>query len=270
VPVGGTAIVRATENVDMVGNLDSDEFQYSVGPPEAGGIVQRTIRVYDSLGAARDIQLTFTKTANNNEWAWVAEYDNGGGLAALTTGSGNIQFDAYGQVQTGGTGTIEITNAELGALDAYPVDPFSFTIDFSAMTQLAAESDVTMSNQDGFPRGVLESFNIGSDGVINGVFTNGLTRVLGQVALASFANDGGLSRFGDNLFIDTASSGSPRVGLPNTGGRGQVSGGVLEGSNVDLGREFSNMIVTQRGFQANARTISASDTLLQETVNLVR
>ncbi|HIJ66284.1 MAG TPA: flagellar hook-basal body complex protein, partial [Candidatus Hydrogenedentes bacterium] len=151
-----------------------------------------------------------------------------------------------------------------------PVTPFEFNLDFTDVTELSADSDVSMSNQDGYPRGTLESFNIGEDGTINGVFTNGLTRVLGQVALATFANVGGLSRSGNNTFRDTPASGSPQIGLPNAGGRGQVSGGVLEGSNVDLGTEFSNMIVTQRGFQANARTITAADTLLQETVNLVR
>ena len=83
-------------------------------------------------------------------------------------------------------------------------------------------------------------------------------------------NVGGLSRAGNNMFRDTGASGVPQVGLPSSGGRGSVSGGVLEGSNVDLGTEFSNMIVTQRGFQANARTITTADQLLQETVNLVR
>jgi flagellar hook protein FlgE len=102
------------------------------------------------------------------------------------------------------------------------------------------------------------------------VFTNGLTRVIGQIALASFANNAGLDRTGNNQFRETVASGLPQIGLPNTGSRGTVSGGVLENSNVDLGREFSNLILTQRGFQANARTITAADTLLQETVNLVR
>ncbi|HEO72379.1 MAG TPA: flagellar hook-basal body complex protein, partial [Candidatus Hydrogenedentes bacterium] len=116
----------------------------------------------------------------------------------------------------------------------------------------------------------LESFSIGRNGVINGAFTNGLLREIGQVALGSFSNVGGLARSGHNMFEETVASGQAQVGLPGTGGRGQVVGGVLEQSNVDLGAEFSNMIVTQRGFQANARTITAADTLLQETVNLVR
>ncbi|NJL73309.1 MAG: flagellar hook-basal body complex protein, partial [Candidatus Competibacteraceae bacterium] len=155
-----------------------------------------------------------------------------------------------------------------------------FDLDFTAMTQLSAGvdsvsgdplgSDVTLRNQDGFPLGVLESFNISANGQINGVFTNGLTRTVGVVSLATFSNVGGLSRDGNNLFRETPASGSAQVGAPQTGGRGTVTGGVLENSNVDLGSEFSNLIITQRGFQANARTITAADTLLQETVNLVR
>ena len=138
------------------------------------------------------------------------------------------------------------------------------------MTQLADASDVNVNSQDGFPRGTLEIFNISQNGVVNGVFSNGLTQVLGQVAIASFANNGGLERNGDNMFRASPGSGSPQIGQPGTGGRGSVGGGVLERSNVDLATEFSELIITQRAFQANARTITTADTLLQETVNLIR
>ena len=131
-------------------------------------------------------------------------------------------------------------------------------------------SDVTLQNQDGFPRGILESFNIGGNGEVVGVFDNGLSRVIAQVALASFSNVGGLSRDGNNLFLETPASGVAQVGPPQSGARGEVVGGVLENSNVDLGAQFSDLIITQRGFQANARTVTAADTLLQETVNLIR
>lgn len=124
--------------------------------------------------------------------------------------------------------------------------------------------------QGGLPLGVLEDFNIGENGIINGVFSNDLTRVLGQVALATFSNVAGLERVGSNGFRASSSSGMAQIGQSNTGGRGSMGGGVLEGSNVDLGTEFSNMIVTQRGFGANARTITIADTLLGEAVNLVR
>ena len=284
IPVGAAAIVRATQDVSLVGNLNSDA--------SVGDTVQRTFRVFDSLGTARDIQVTYTKRAQvsvsgsgaYNAWDWQAEYTNIDGNT-VTVGSGTLAFDNDGVFYAEGTVAAgDLTPTAAGAPEisipsgvagfgneiSLPVTPFEFNLDFTDVTELSADSDVSMSNQDGYPRGTLESFNIGEDGTINGVFTNGLTRVLGQVALATFANVGGLSRSGNNTFRDTPASGSPQIGLPNAGGCGQVSGGVLEGSNVDLGTEFSNMIVTQRGFQANARTITAADTLLQETVNLVR
>lgn len=283
IPVGGTSVVQATSTMSLQGNLDSNA--------AVGTTVQRTYTIYDSLGTAREIQVTYTKRAqvtsggnDYNAWDWSATYTNTDSPAVTSTvGGGTLLFDTSGQFAAEGTVTagvftargatddeISITNAQLGGISAFPTDPFAFDIDFRALTQLSSNSDVTVANQDGYARGVLSSFNIGADGVINGVFTNGLTLVLGQVALANFANVGGLSRFGSNMFTETPASGVAQIGLPDTGGRGQVSGGVLEGSNVDLGTEFSNLIVTQRGFQANARTITTADSLLQETVNLVR
>ncbi len=283
IPVGGASIVRATSTVGLQGNLNANA--------SVGDVVQRTMTVYDSLGTAREIQVTYTKRAvvtdggvDYNAWDWSASFTNGDTPPVTSTvGTGTLLFDTAGNfakegtmagavftARPAGTPEISITNAQLGGVAAFPNDPFSFDVSFGQITELSGTSDVTVASQDGYPRGVLSSFNIGRDGVINGVFTNGLTVVVGQVALANFSNMGGLVRWGNNMFRDTAASGVPQIGLPNSGGRGQVSGGVLEGSNVDLGTEFSNLIVTQRGFQANARTITTADQLLQETVNLVR
>lgn len=281
IPVGSQSIVSATREARLIGNLDSDA--------AVGSTVTRTIEVFDSLGTKREVDLTFEKVAPQNfngdsfnAWEWQANFTNAGGTTH-DVGAGTLLFDPNGDKAHEGTvaaGTftprpegdshITIDNADLGGLDSFPVDPFEFELDFDRLTELSSNSDVNLESQDGFGRGTLESFTIGRDGVINGVFTNGLTRTIGQVGLASFSNVGGLERMGENMFRDTPASGSPQLGLPNTGGRGQVSGGVLEGSNVDLSREFSELITTQRAFQANARTISASDELLQETVNLGR
>jgi len=258
IPLGTTSIVRASTLVSLVGNLNSESV--------AGDTVVRNVQVFDSLGTARDVQITFTKSATTNEWDWAATSTDPD--IDTVTGAGTIVFDTDGSVLSGDIGNVSITF--VAGIPASPVDPFVFDFDFGNISQLAAESDVSVSNQDGFPRGTLVAFNIGGNGVLNGVFSNGLTQVLGQVGLASFANNGGLVREGNNLFRESPGSGIAQVGTPGTGGRGQVSGGVLEGSNVDLGTEFSNLIVTQRGFQANARTITTADTLLQETVNLVR
>ncbi|MDX9975722.1 MAG: flagellar hook protein FlgE [FCB group bacterium] len=283
IPVGGAAIVRSTENANLQGNLNS-----SVA---AGTSVERMMTVYDSQGTPREVTMTFTMRdpvtvggAERNAWDWSATYTDGSVPPVVSNvGSGTVLFDTEGAMVAEGTMSgaaftaraadapeIAITNAQLGPQAAYPNDPFEFNVQFNNVTNLVANSDVTVSSQDGYPRGTLSSFNIGKGGVINGVFTNGLTAVLGQVAVANFSNVGGLSREGNNMFRETAGSGVPQIGLASEGGRGQVSGGVLEGSNVDLGTEFSNLIVTQRGFQANARTITTADTLMQETVNLVR
>ena len=258
IPLGTTSIVRATTNMSLVGNLDSGA--------AALDTVTRNVQVFDSLGTPRDITVTFTKSATTNEWDWVATSTDPD--INTVTGSDTIVFDTDGSVLSGGIGNVSITF--LAGIPAAPVDPFVFDLDFNEVSQLSSLSDISITFQDGYPRGTLEAFNIGANGVLNGVFSNGLTQVLGQVALGTFSNNGGLIREGNNLFRESPGSGLPQVGTPGTGGRGQVSGGVLEGSNVDLGTEFSNLIVTQRGFQANARTITTADTLLQETVNLVR
>jgi len=261
IPIGNQAIVRATQNVSLAGNLSSDA---TAGPPAT--TIGRTVTVYDSLGTPRDIQLTFTKLAASGQWQWTATSTDPD--IQSVTGTGTIEFDANGGFVSVDSSQVSVSFA--AGASTVPVDPFEFSMDFSGISQLSGDSDVTLLSQDGYEPGILENFSIGANGVINGVFTNGLMQTIGRVALASFANIGGLIRVGGNMFDATPSSGVAQVGLPNTGSRGEVSGGVLEQSNVDLGTEFSNMIITQRGFQANARTITAADTLLQETVNLVR
>jgi flagellar hook protein FlgE len=277
IPMGGASIVRATTEANLIGNLNSDA-------PD-GTIHTVSVTVYDSLGTARQIELTFDNTdavpAVDNTWAWSASFDG----TAIAGAAGILNFDDSGALDADvltNSPSLTITSDLLtGASTDVPED-LTFTLSLSDVTQLAMgtevvngntvaiSGDVTLSNQDGFPRGTLEAFNIGGNGELNGVFSNGLTRVVAQVALGTFSNLGGLMRAGSNLFSETPASGAAQIGRPSTGGRGIVSGGVLENSNVDLGTEFANLIVTQRGFQANARTITAADTLLQETVNLVR
>lgn len=280
VPLGGQSIVQATSLATLVGNLDSGA--------AAGDVLSRTVTVYDSLGTPRDVTITFTKRAQvddggtlYNAWEFNVTFEGTDVTNVPAGNTGVLLFDTDGQFHAvgsvdggdvfsplaGDTVTIPIG---LFTGPSIPDTPFDFSFDFSQITELSSPNDITLSTQNGFPRGVLEAFSIGEGGIINGLFTNGLTRTLGQIGLATFANVAGLERFGNNLFRETVSSGLPQVGLAGTGGRGDVRGGVLEGSNVDLATEFSNMIITQRGYQANARTITAADTLLQETVNMVR
>ena len=131
-------------------------------------------------------------------------------------------------------------------------------------------SSAAVSSQDGYQAGTLDSFSIGSDGKINGLFSNGESRDLGQIAIASFANPGGLEKLGGNLLRTTQDSGAALVGAAGLAGRGKLNSGFLEMSNVDLSTEFTNLIVTERGFQANTRIITTVDGLLQEVLNLKR
>ncbi len=254
IPVGGAGRTRVTTVATLMGNLNSEA--------AVGDTVQRVIRVYDTLGTVQEVTVTFTRVGllTDNTWDWDATHPTAG-----ASGSGTVTFDANGQFSSITNDVVSIDPVGTGA-----VTPFDFTLDMTGATQLASEHTIALTNQDGLPPGVLESFSIGEGGIINGVFSNGLTEVLGQVALAVFNNPGGLLREGANMFSPTPNSGIARVGLAGTGGRGMVNGGVLEGSNVDIATEFSNLIIAQRAFQAGARSITTADLLLNEAVNLVR
>lgn len=212
--------------------------------------VKHTTEVYDSLGGTHTVTTTFTKLSDN-EWAWSAtapdELVAGGSL-----GNGTLRFDSSGRnpVVQGNTSPIDL--------------------DFSKVTQYSDETSVFLVNQDGYPSGVLEGFSIDANGVLTGEFSNGLTRALGQIAVARFGNDEGLLRAGENLFAASNNSGEVNIGTAGSGGRGSITPGAVEMSNVDLSQEFTEMIITQRGFQANSRIITASDEMLQELVNLKR
>jgi flagellar hook protein FlgE len=129
---------------------------------------------------------------------------------------------------------------------------------------------VTLSSQDGVPSGTLQSFAIGLDGAITAFYSNGKSLTVDTVQLASFANSAGLIKIGSNQFRESATSGTAAIGHPGTGGRGTLVAGALEMSNTDLAQEFSSMIIAERGFQANARTISTANSMLEELVNLKR
>lgn len=180
-------------------------------------------------------------------------------------GHGLITFDAFGNpLIRQGAVSITLANPD-GA-----VNPMNIAIDFSRVTMLAGEDTVDASRQDGLALGTLESYSIGKDGIITGRFTNGLSKSLAQLAMADFRNSAGLAKAGNNLWLETSNSGLAQIGPPANGSRGRIASGFLEISNVDLPTEFTNMIIAQRGFQANARLITTSDEVLQELVQLKR
>jgi flagellar hook protein FlgE len=136
------------------------------------------------------------------------------------------------------------------------------------ITQVAATSSTSSTQQDGSSSGTLTDFSIGADGIVTGSFTNGKTAALGQLALASFADEGGLQNAGSTDYTETLASGQSVVGIAGTGGRGTLSGGSLELSNVDIATEFANLIVAQRAFEANAKAVTTFDQITQDTINL--
>ena len=149
-------------------------------------------------------------------------------------------------------------------------DPMSISFDFSRITQYGDESSVKISDQDGYPSGSFEKVSIDTSGMIIGSYDNGQSRVVGQVVITTFTNPGGLNKVGSNIYTESVNSGLPSPGFPGVEGRGTINPGSLEMSNVDLAQEFSNMIITQRGFQANSKIISTTDEMLQELANLKR
>jgi len=174
-------------------------------------------------------------------------------------------FDSTGAFSsTSGSLLIDTDDFENGAATQ------AIVLDFTEATQFASASTTSVSEQDGYPSGTLDKFSIGADGVVTGIYSNGMTKTLAQIPLAKCANPGGLTKEGDNMFSEAVGSGAMETAAAGTGGRGTISNGVLEMSNVDLAQSFTDMIITQRGFQANAKIITTSDEMLADLVNLKR
>jgi flagellar hook protein FlgE len=242
----------------MVGGQSS---QVQIRVPEP---TMTMTRVFDSLGNDHVLLTTATKV-DDNTWIWstVDEYDT-------PLGGGRILFSNEGELisYTGGP----ITFIPPGAL------PVSINPDFSSLSQYAgatdsdemAISDFNSPFQDGYPMGMLQGYNIDKSGRIVGVFSNGMNQNLAQLAIASFTNPAGLTRVGDTMFEESSNSGQPQIGQAGQGSRGTITPGTVEMSNVDLSQEFTDMIMTERGFQSNSRVITTSDEMLQELVNLKR
>jgi flagellar hook protein FlgE len=263
---GTISPATATANVQLRTNLDATA--------TVGTVYSAPITIYDSLGASHVLMFTYTKTGTN---AWdysvsIPAADVGGAVDPTVLATGQLTFDGNGNLITPATDIvgINITGFVDGANDMsftwrlYDPNSASF------LTQMASPSSTSSTQQDGAGSGTLVKFDIGSDGTITGAFSNGKTAILGQLALATFANNQGLLRTGNNGFSETLASGQPVIGGPGTGGRGTLAGGALELSNVDIAKEFAALIVAQRGFQANARAVTTFDEITQETINLKR
>jgi len=262
-----------TSNTKVVANLDADA--------PAGATFTSSIRVVDSVGAAHEVNFTWTKTG-------VSSYDydvtmDGGDLTGGTAGTpvsllsatGSMTFDSDGvllDVDGAAADDVSITTPTF----ANGAAALTFNWDLlnddgtANLTNYAAPSATASNSQNGFSAGILSTIVVGGDGTIQGIFSNGQTTGLARLALATFNNPGGLLKLGGNRYNLSISSGEPSVGVAGDGGRGTLAGSTLELSNVDMAAEFINMIVAQRGYQANSRMITTTDEILQESINLKR
>lgn len=243
---------------------------------------ETTTTIYDSLGGQHNLKFTFVRglddtasVGDDNEWG-VFIKDQDTGHYYLTDGSGDTATDPSEAViglKFDSSGNLDPSSVSSVILKVPPKngsEETSLDVDFSKLTAFANESSAAVTAKDGYPQGALDTFSIGPTGEINGIFTNGQNKVIGQIAVAAFKNPAGLEKTSENMYAVTPNSGEPIVGLPGTSGLGSLNPGTLEMSNVDISREFAEMITTQRGFQANSRIITTSDEMLQELVNLKR
>ena len=253
-------VPQVTTGIDSVLNLDSTK---SALP--AAGFNQNdpttfhnstSVSIYDSLGNAHTLQTYYVKTAAG-AWSVFASTD---GAPATSVGALNFNTD--------GTLTTAMPLSTSVAVTTGAATPFAVDIDFTGTTQFGSSFSVNKLTQDGYTSGRLAGFSVGDNGIIQGRYTNGQSAVLGQVVLASFANPNGLQPLGNNMWSDTATSGAPLIGTPDSGSLGVLQSSAVEDSNVDLTAELVNMITAQRVYQANAQTIKAQDAVLQTLVNL--
>jgi flagellar hook protein FlgE len=252
-----------TANVALTTNLNASA--------NVGDTFSTPVNVYDSLGASHTLTFTFTNTGPG-AWTYnitipAADLGQTGNPVSLSTGP--MTFDANGNLLTPAANVTGI--AATGLADK--ASNMDFTWDLYSngtplLTQVAAPSSTSTTSQDGAGSGSLVNFSIGSDGTITGSFSNGKTQALGELAVANFANPDGLQLIGNTDFAPTLASGAAVAGVPGTGGLGTISGGALEESNVDIATEFANLIVAQRGFEADAKAVTTFDQITQDTIAL--
>ncbi len=269
VPVGSLRPPVATKSISFDLNLDSAA---TSGPPP--GKYSTSLEVFDSLGDSHIISVNFEKTANPGEWTYSLQIPDAD-LASPpgTPLTGTVTFDENGIMSSplvaDAPPVLQIAGFKNGSADMN-VTWNLFDGPTPRLTQYSQPSALAANSQDGHPAAQLIRVGIGNGGKILAQYSNGQQVAVGQLAMASVRNPESMIAVGNNNFQLSARSALPAIGLPATGGRGQILGGSVEFSTVDIAKEFTNLIVFQRGYQANARVVSAVDELSQETINLRR
>lgn len=304
IPVGSKDPAKETTNVKFACNLNKNTPEILEGA-SADDIYKGTWgteqKIYDSFGNEHMLSVSFQRVVGNpNQWQATvvidqdnAEYTQTRVGLGTTDGVENtflVNFDNYGALQsvTDSAGNVTNPEGEIVLQTSFAVadsnadaegNPYRQTLNINlgtigsfkdTITQSASKSTTKAFYQDGYTMGYLDNFKIDSSGIITGVYSNGTNRTIGQIALASFANDRGLEKAGDNTYVESNNSGMARIGESGVAGKGTLMAGALEMSNVDLSEQMTDMIVTQRGFQSNAKTIQTADTLLETVLSLKR
>jgi flagellar hook protein FlgE len=278
IPVGQVQEPKATSTFNMTANLNASSANGTAFPAQ--------ITVYDSLGEPHTATATYTETGTNT-WSYsvaLPAADFASGVSTPTTGS--MSFNASGNLTTvtptgGAATTVGTANGDLSSI------PLSFTgladgaNDLSigwnllgtagtpSISQVGTASAVSATAQNGYASGQYQSFTVGADGTVTATFSNGQMQNVGQLALANVTNVQGLQLLGDGDYATTLASGTASVATSGTAGLGTLQDGALEGSNVNISAEFSDLIIAQRGFEANSKTVTTFDTITQETINMI-
>ncbi len=283
IKLGNTNIPAAsTKEVKMSVNLDSRDNPKVFDPknPDKTSNFNTSVTVYDSVGTARLVTTYFNKTADGSNWEYHAMVDGADAAAGkpgemVEMANGKLKFNQQGLLEEETQG-LNSFNFNKGAVANQQV-AFNFGesvkeggTGLDAATQFGSKSSVARHSQDGSSAATLASMSFNDQGVLTAVYDNGKSIDLGQVAIAKFENNEGLFKTGKNLFKETRKSGQAASGKPGQDGRGDVLSKSIEQSNVDIANEFVNLMGAQRNFQANTRTITTADQMLQEVLNIKR
>ncbi len=260
-PIGTTETGMATQNIGFTANLNAG----STAP------FSTAVTGYDSLGQTHLFTVTYTKTAANT-WNYAITIPSTDYTGTATNTTGTLTFNSSGQLTSP---TANVANVTFPGLTDSAAD---LNVNFNlyspsgapTISQTIAPSQQNANNQDGFPSGIYQSFSTDPSGVLTATFSNGQLETVGQVAVASVENTQGLTVIGNNNLQTSAASGQFIAGVAGTGSRGTITGSALEESNVDISTEFANLIVAQRDFEANSKTVTTFDTVTQDTIAMIR
>ena len=304
IPVGQKDPPKATQNVHYFCNLNKNTPEITDPNDElqvTRGTWQTEFDIYDSYGNAHQLQMNFQKVVGNpNQWTVTVNVDPAAAVGTETrvglgttdgvTNTYTLNFDNMGTLQsiTDSAGNVSNPEGEIILQASFNVpdsnldeggNPYRQTFNLNlgtigsmenTITQSASASSTKANYQDGYKLGYLDNFKIDQSGTITGVYSNGSTRTICKIAMASFTNQGGLEKQGDTMFAESINSGIANVGESGSAGKGKLISGTLEMSNVDLTEQLTDMIVTQRGFEANSKTIQTGDSMLETVLSLKR